>query len=186
MISAEITKKCYSAQTALLIAAAAGAILVEICCPMQVTAAGRTSGPQGARGTPPLMRPVGFVCARVVRKSAGLGAFWCGRRPHAHAQYAHIMFLTLSGLSCARRPDLSSACGATCGEKGGINTRRPFAPGRPLPSLAIIFTLQIGRQPPATPPRYEYATTMLTPVCAPSGRASSRGLFDADAAPPTL
>ena len=80
-LSAEITKKCYSAQTALLIAAAAGAILVEICCPMQVTAAGRTSGPQGARGTPPLMRPVGFVCAQVVRKSAGLGAFWCGRRP---------------------------------------------------------------------------------------------------------
>ena len=104
----------------------------------------------------------------------------------AHAQYTHIIVLTLSPLARARRSDLSTACGATCGEKGGINTRRPFAPGRPLPSLAIIFTLQIGRQPPATPPRYEYATTMLTPVCAPSGRASSRGLFDADAAPPTL
>ena len=73
MISAEIHEKRHLAQTTLLIAAALGAIVLERWCLMQVTAAGRTSGPQGARGTPPLMRPVGFVCARVVRKSAGLG-----------------------------------------------------------------------------------------------------------------
>ena len=60
---------------------ALGAIVLERWCLMQVTAAGRRRRPQRARGTPPLMRPVGFVCARVVRKSAGLGAFWCGRRP---------------------------------------------------------------------------------------------------------
>ena len=98
----------------------------------------------------------------------------------------HIIVLTLFSLSRPRRSDLSSACGATCGEKGGIITRYPFAPCSPLPSLAIICTLEIGRQPPASPPRYEYATTMLTPARALSCRACSRGLFDADRAPPTL
>ena len=98
----------------------------------------------------------------------------------------HIIVLTLFSLSRPRRSDLSSACGATCGEKGGIITRYPFAPCSPLPSLAILCTLEIGRQPPASPPRYEYATTMLTPARALSCRACSRGIFDADRAPPTL
>ena len=88
----------------------------------------------------------------------------------------HIIVLTLFCLSRPRRSGLSLACGATCGEKGGIITRYPFAPCSPLPSLAIICTLEIGRQPPASPPRYEYATTMLNAHANARSRAILQGL----------
>ena len=74
------------------------------------------------------------------------------------------MFLTLSSLARAHRPELFSACGRYLRREGAIITRYPVAPGSPLPSLDIVLTLQIGRQPPASPPRCDHATTPLTPA----------------------
>ena len=80
------------------------------------------------------------------------------------SMHTHIMFLTLSSLARAHRPELFSACGRYLRREGAIITRYPVAPGSPLPSLAIVLTLQIGRQPPASPPRCDHATTPLTPT----------------------
>ena len=59
MISAEISRKRAALQTALRIAGASEAIVLERRCPKQVAAAGRISGPCRARGTPSIMCPTG-------------------------------------------------------------------------------------------------------------------------------
>ena len=154
MISAEISRQCLRAQTALLIPAALGPIVLERWCSKQVAAAGRISGPCRARGTPSMMCPTGSWENGVVRYRAGLRAFGAGKRP-PRMSTSHSALFNHSNPCPVHTDRLPLGLRGACEPTQFIITRCPFAPDSLLPSLHITCTMHIGRRPLATPPRCE-------------------------------
>ena len=160
-------------------------ITVEAPSPTSMRSAGRKGGPQGARGTPPLMGGVGFAPTGWSGIGPVCGPFGQVDGPRVSPAHPHRLSTPLTPAPCAQTR-LPLGLRGACEQKGGIITRRPFTPNSPLPSLHTTPTLQISRRPPASPTPSEPGLGSLTPVCGPSRRVCSRRFFRALAAAPML